>query len=744
MNKFVKTAAILSFLLLGSLIFSPAIAAGPPTINRPMELYAATIESGNPRSVDPAKAYDTASAEMIAQVYDCLLQFDAEHTETYVPSVALTTGTLLNITGTSSPEGMPWYYKYVFQIRTGINFSDGTPLTPADVAYSFEREMVLDIVGGPQWMLYEPLLNNAGGAAYLGNGNLSDPANVQLVGKMIDHAVEFDATSVWFNIGFPGSYAPMLQILCQSWGSILSKTWINNVVIPAGRPDWNGNWATSHAGWGLDHTGWVDVQGSALSPLDNTVGHPGYIMMGSGPFILRTLDTVNKEWIMDRNVNYFAGWPASFPTMAGASPKGYVNVIHVTWAFTWANRKAMFILGDVDFCAVPRANIGELYKSSTPPYELTNYPLDGLRCIQPLPSLAVDGMFFEFTLDPASVYTVVGSPGVFNENNIPPDFFGNSTWGIHVRKAFASAFDYDTYLATAFLGEGNHPATAVVPGLPYYDPSVAGWTFNLTRAEEEFKAVPGLWETGFTITVLYNTGNLPRTTASNLLKNAIQGMNAKFHVTTNGIAWATYLDAMYAFQLPIFIIGWLADYPDPHNFAYTFYGTYGSFSFYQGYSDATFDTLCQQGIATPDGPARQAIYTQIQQRAITECPSTTINQARGRHFERDWVTGWYYNPVYSGNYYYNLWKWYYMPHAALDTTVQPTSFNLPADCNYDGTVNMKDIGVAARSFGAGSGPPIPSKWVFRVDFNNDRTINMKDIGYVAKNFGKTSPVWTPT
>jgi peptide/nickel transport system substrate-binding protein len=602
--------------------------------------------------------------------------------------------------------------------------------------------MVLDIVGGPQWMLYEPLLNNAGGAAAM--GNLTDPATVQLIGKEIDDAVGFNATHVWFNLMFAGSYAPFLQILCQTWGSILSKTWINNVVIPAGRPDWNGNWADSHAGWGKDHTGWIDVHGSALSPLDSTAAHAGWLMMGSGPFKLRTLDTVNKEWIMDRNVNYWAGFPASFPTMACASPKGYVNVIHSTWAFVWANRKAMFLNGDIDFVAVPRANIPELFQSSSPPYAPPNYPLDGIRCIFPLPSLAVDAMFYEFTLDPTTPYTTVGPAGVFNENNIPVDFFGNATWGIHVRKAFASAFDYSTFLSTAYLGEAFHPATALIPGLRYYDPTVAGWTYNLTNAVAEFKQVPGLWDTGFTITVLYNTGNLPRSTACNLLKAAIEGLNPKFHVIINGIAWATYLDAMYAYQLPIFIIGWLADYPDAHNFVSTFYGTYGSFSYYQGYSNPTMDDLIDKGIKTPDGPARQAIYTQIQKLAITDCPSTTIDQAQGRHFERDWVVGWYYDPVYSGNLFYNLWKWYYQPHASLSTSVQPTSFSLPADTNYDGKIDMKDIGVTAKSFGSAAGPPIGTNWVFRVDFNNDRKIDMKDIGFVAKNFGKSSAVWTPT
>jgi hypothetical protein len=90
-----------------------------------------------------------------------------------------------------------------------------------------------------------------------------------------------------------------------------------------------------------------------------------------------------------------------------------------------------------------------------------------------------------------------------------------------------------------------------------------------------------------------------------------------------------------------------------------------------------------------------------------------------------------------------LWKWYYTPHAQLDTVTNATANQLPYDVNYDGKTNMFDIGAAAASFGSIYGPPMSTKWVYRCDFNNDRKIDMKDIGGVAKNFGKISVLWTP-
>jgi hypothetical protein len=77
----------------------------------------------------------------------------------------------------------------------------------------------------PQWMFYEPLLNGAS-ATYIDgvDYNLSISAEAVFVGKCIDHAVESNATHVWFNLVFDGAYAPFLQILTQPWSSILSKS----------------------------------------------------------------------------------------------------------------------------------------------------------------------------------------------------------------------------------------------------------------------------------------------------------------------------------------------------------------------------------------------------------------------------------------------------------------------------------------------------------------------------------------
>ena len=722
----------MSSMILGIMLIAPlwpSASCAQPWIRDPYEIVDATIQGGGPLTVDPAYCYDSDSGELLINVYDTLLSFDGEHVDKYVLQLA-TERVVENITGTVSPEGLPWYFRYVFKIRENVPFHDPTFgfLTPADVEYCFERAMVLDVNSegnGPQWMFYEPLLN-AYSAYGLNASTMPNDADIVKIGKMIDHAVESNSTHVWFNLAFPGVYPQFLQILSSPWSSIYSKAWANSL----GRPtNWDGNWG--------NYTGWWTYHSPAVPPFDD----PTPVAMGTGPFVLEALDSNLKQWSANRFVNYWRGWPADWPSAAGSQPRGYINRFVVTWAYEPETRSTMLLNGDVDFCTVTVADIAKMLGKP------------GIRCIYPLPSLAVDAFFYNFNISQTSPYGPILPSGVFSESGIPSDFFGNSSWGVHIRKAFSYAIDYDKFIAEEKHGEATHPATAIIPGLPYYDPTVKGYTLNVTRAAEEFKQVPGLWNTGFTVQLLYNEGSLPRNAVQNSIKSAIESLNPKFHVTVLGVSWSEYLAARTNGQLVAYTLGWLADYPDPHDFAFAFYYSKGNdylattFAQRQGYNSTAMDALVDTGMKVPDGPERAQIYRDMQQLAVDDCPCTALDQPFSRHFERDWIVGWYNCPWYScyqaGNYAYNLWKWYYVPHSLNDTLGQPGSSYFPADVNYDGTVNIVDITVVAQAFGSSFGPPMNPRWNFRTDINNDRRISIADIAVVAKNFGKPSATWIP-
>jgi len=356
-----------------------------------MEIVRAAIESGSPETVDPAWSYDSASSELIMQVYETLIVFDGERLVDFLPALAAN-WTEENITGETSPEGLDWYYRYTFEIRKGVQWHDPTydSVTPQDVEYSIEREMVQDRSNGPQWLLYEPLLNTWGshGLGY----NLSNPAEAAIAGRMIDHAVESNSTHVWFNLAFPGVYAPLMQILSQIWGSVMCQDWIiNHVIGTLGRPDWDGIWS--------DYTGWVAYNMPTISPLDD----PTPIMMGCGPFSYEALDYTLEQWSVNRFVNYWRGWPIDWPSVQGVGPAGYIDHFVVSWAYEWPAREALLLAGDIDYCAVPRMFAPSIIGQ------------DGIRLIWPLPNLACDGIFYNFVIAPTTPYGPILPDGTFDE-----------------------------------------------------------------------------------------------------------------------------------------------------------------------------------------------------------------------------------------------------------------------------------------------------------------------------------------
>jgi len=453
--------------------------------------------------------------------------------------------------------------------------------------------------------------------------------------------------------------------------------------------------------------------------------------MGSGPFVFETWDAGLMQWTLLRNHNYFRGWPLDWPAYGGSKPQGYIEHYVVTWAYDWNARSIRFLSGDVDYCAVPRQYMSVVL----------NQP--GIRCTYPLPSLAVDVLFYNYNIDPSTPFGPIYDYGVLGESGIPRDFFSD----INVRKAFSHLIDFTSFYKTAYLGEAMQPSTAIIPGLPYYNAAIPKYNYDIATATTLLYAAWGgnLWTTGFTIQLpCWYTSVSGNSLLQSMLAAAINSLNPKFHATANSGPWSLYLYARDHAQLTAFSLGWLADYPDAHNFAYAFYYTYGNFAYRASYSDPVMDALIEQGIRTPDGPVRAQIYSDIQQRAIDTCPSIATDQMTGRHFERTWICGYYYSPSYSGNYVANIWKWFYTPHAQLDTVTNATANQLPCDVNYDGKIDMTDIGTTAASFGAVYGPPMSAKWNFRCDFNNDRKIDMKDISRVAKNFGKESPIWSPS
>ncbi|HQE25175.1 MAG TPA: ABC transporter substrate-binding protein, partial [Candidatus Atribacteria bacterium] len=97
---------------------------------------------GEPDTLDPHYAYDTASGEALGMVYDNLIAYKGESVTEFVPRLSLEVPSAEN--GLIKDDGKT----YVFPIREGVKFHNGSDLTPEDVEYSFERGILTDPYAG--------------------------------------------------------------------------------------------------------------------------------------------------------------------------------------------------------------------------------------------------------------------------------------------------------------------------------------------------------------------------------------------------------------------------------------------------------------------------------------------------------------------------------------------------------------------------------------------------------------------
>jgi peptide/nickel transport system substrate-binding protein len=481
-----------------------------------------------------------------------------------------------------------------FKIRTGVKFQNGNDLTPSDVEYSFERAIVQDRGGGPTWMFNVPLF---------GRARITSAGVFKVTAEQIDNAVEVDGDWVVFNFGIEYPMLQWKQILTQSWASILDKEWC------VANGEWDG---------ALTGEGWKAFNRPAKQ--DTFLYNKA---MGTGPWKLDLWEP--GEYIrLVKSDNYW-GTPVFF------------NKVITQFVDEWTSRKLALLNGDADLVYVPRMYIGELAG------------IADLQPIKDLPELSVDTLFFNMDIDPNS--DLIGS-GALDGKGIPPDFFTDED----VRKGFAYAFDYDTFLEDVMLGEGEMMGSPIVAPLSGYDPNAKKYTLDLAKAEQYLKAAWGgdVWELGFKFTMVYNSGNIPRKTACEILAENLFGLNEKFLISILPMTWPSILDNIFTETdvskgpLPLFQIGWLADYPDADNFATPFMHSTGDFSYYQGYGYAELDAKIETARYMDSGPARDAAYKELSDIYYDDAPGIMLAQPLGRRWFTKYIKGFYFNPTIPG------------------------------------------------------------------------------------------------
>jgi len=641
---------------------------------------------------------------------------------------------------------------YIFKIRQGVKihpwkFYNGTlapaaNLTCEDVEYYFERGMVQDRLYGPFWMLYKPVLDAMNGED---GWNLTVDAakpwqtwpNLQSMInwiRLIECSFQHNDTYFKINVCMDFPETAFYQILAQPWGYIVPRAfsidhgcWDGSFFNASGMPHAVYYWRNLNGAWmqysrspldraptTLAPAGYVGrVPPPSWDPLTAWAGHaePARIARGTGPYKFTSYNPVADLWRIDKFDEYWQGWPT------GVDPhRYYVNTYIVKAIADWPTRKMAFLKGEIDLINVPRAYMYDLLYED-PPGSGNWLPMPGIVCYKDIPTLQSDSLHFQFNVAAGSDYMPM--IGGVNQS----DFFSN----VYARRAFAYALNFTQLLEEAWFNEAEQPATWHISGLApdYRDLTIKKYDINTTRVEEELKAAiydgTSLWDSGFFMNLVYNEGNDQRRIVCEMIEGVIESFNAvrtgpDFVIDVVAIDYNSYWNAMFAGQLPFWEIGWLADFADADNWVRPYMHSYGDFSFMQGYSNSTVDVEIDLAVKTPDGPERQAIYYDLQRTFINECPTLMIAQPYGRAWMRDWVQGWYYNPLYPGEPIRDRWKGFL------------------EDFNHDMKINIGDLIKLMLRFGHTVPPEDPI-----YDLNKDGKIDLLDFIKCAMKFGAGVP-----
>ncbi len=475
---------------------------------------------------------------------------------------------------------------YTFKIRKNVKFHNGATLTPEDVVYSFKRNMIADCEGGPMALLLEPL---TGEVSTRKDGKIIDG-----IFEKIDNAVEAKGDTVVFHL--PKPFPPLLGILTYTSGAVLNKDW----CIEQGC--WDGNIANAAQFNGPD---------TGKEPLHHETN-------GTGPYYKSKWEP-GKEFILERFDDHWGETPT-------------YKTVRIKIITEWSTRKMMFLNGDVNDMEIPAQYYAEMEKADG--IKLYKYPTLGVTC-------AMFTQKINMTANP-----FVGS-GKLDGEGIPADFFTDKD----VRFAFAHAIDYDAIINEVANGLGSVPANPIVDGLPYqkdtFHPS-----FDMAKVEEYLKKAWGgeLWKKGFKMTLFHNTGREIRRVAATMMAENINRLNPKFQLEVQAMDWGEYLTAIQQSRLPVFVVGWGADYPDPHNFAFPYLHSNGFYSKYIGYNNPEADKLIKMGVETAVTSEREEIYHKLQEIWAKDCPGVTVIQRLGAKGLSDHISGFFPNPMYQGTY----------------------------------------------------------------------------------------------
>ena len=313
---------------------------------------------------------------------------------------------------------------------------------------------------------------------------------------------------------------------------------------------------------------------------------------GTGPFKLKQWEQ-GQLLVLERNELYY-GEPAKLE--------------QVNFHLLAGMPMAMYEKGDIDVTSVYMSYLDLVKDESSPFHE-------------------------ELAITPELSLYYIG----FNTTKAPFD-------DVNVRRAFCYAVDKERIGKVVLRDMVTEARGILPPGMPGYNEDLEGLGYDVNKARELLAAskygdasdLPPI-----TLTISGYGNNIP-----DYLGAIIQEWreNLGVEVLVRQLEPEDFMYNLKQERDEMFILGWVADYPDPHNFLGNLFYT-GEENNVFGYSNAELDSLLDAAAIEQDAAVRLTMYQQAEQEIVDEAPCLPLWFGSNYILVKPYVKGYELNPL---------------------------------------------------------------------------------------------------
>jgi oligopeptide transport system substrate-binding protein len=213
---------------------------------------------------------------------------------------------------------------------------------------------------------------------------------------------------------------------------------------------------------------------------------------------------------------------------------------------------------------------------------------------------------------------------------------------IDVRRAFCLAIDKELIVDVILREMVSEAGGILPPGLPGYNEALEGMGYDVEQAEaliaaSKYGHASNLPPIALTVD---GYGNSIPAYLGAIIQQWQENLGVE--VSVRQLETENFLYNLKEEKDEMFMLGWIADYPDPHNFLDILFHT-GSENNVFEYSNPTVDALLDQAAIEQDGTVRLTMYQQAEQLVVDDAPCLPLFHGANYIVVRPYVKGYELN-----------------------------------------------------------------------------------------------------